>query len=296
MHAAPKRAFLKRGEGLSRFTKRRSFSSKAEEPKPHVLAKVISRSNSEPAVTLRGSRNVAQRLPVQRKTTSLNKENRQRGFSSPSQQIASDRGAERTKVLGSHQRQNTDRPASVHTDQDALQNKAPHERVGLTAQSPADPEHKMLPRPVTKQGGTVKAPTRNDDEESEKSRRSTEKETQSSGAEVPEEVFELSFQEKLQRWECEQHTESMELGEFELLEKAAEEHSFSSNSSFVVKVKGFFSPNIRYTVEFCSGIILLKLYRFLWPSRVCSVHVDPADGQNEGQPRASTTTAVLHPS
>lgn len=240
MHAAPKRAFLKRGEGLSRFTKRRSFSSKAEEPKLHVLAKVISRSNSEPAVSLRGSRKVAQRLPVQRKTASLNKENRQRGFSSPCQQIASDRGAERTKVLGSHQRQNTDRPASVPTDQEALQHKHPHEKVGRAAQLPADPEHKMLPRPVVKQGGTVKAPSRGDNEDREKSRRSAEKETQSSAGEVPEEVLELSFQDKLQRWECDQHTESMELGEFELLERAAEEHSFSSNSSFVVKVKVFF--------------------------------------------------------
>ncbi|TNN03596.1 hypothetical protein fugu_000625 [Takifugu bimaculatus] len=52
LEAPPKRAFLKRGEGLSRFTNRRSSSSKTEDakdPKPGVLAKVISRSNSEPA-------------------------------------------------------------------------------------------------------------------------------------------------------------------------------------------------------------------------------------------------------
>lgn len=249
MHAPPKRAFLKRGEGLSRFTNRRSFSSKTEdakEPKPHLpLAKVISRSNSEPAVTLRGSRNVSQRLPVQRKTASLNKENRQRGLSSSPQQMASDHSrAERTKVLGSHQRQNTDRPASVHTDQETLQNRHPRERTGLAAQGPVDPDHKMLPRPGTKQGTSVKAPTKKDNEDSEKSRKSAERETQSSSGEVPEEVLELSFQEKLQRWVCEQHTESMELGEFELLERAAEEHSFSSNSSLVVKVKFFFLPNI----------------------------------------------------
>lgn len=211
----------------------------------HVLAKVISRSNSEPAVTLRGSRNAAQRLPVQRKTASLNKENRQRGFSSAPQQIPSDHRAERTKVLGSHQRQNTDRPASVQTDQEALQTKPPYERGGRAAQSPVDPDHKMLPRRVTKQGGMPKAPTRNDHEDLEKSRRPAEKETQSPGEEVPEEVLESSFQEKLQRWECEQHTESLELGEFELLERAAEEHSFSSNSSFVTKVRFFSPPDIR---------------------------------------------------
>lgn len=261
MHAPPKRAFLKRGEGLSRFTNRRSSSSKTEdakEPKPHPPpARAISRSNSEPAVALRGSGNVSQRLPVQRKTASLNKENRQRGgLSSSPRQPASDRSrAERTKVLGSHQRQNTDRPGSVHTHQETLQNRPPRERTGLAAQGPVDPDYKTLPRPGTKRGSSVKAPTTGkDDEDGEKSGRSAERETQSSsssggggGGDVPEEVLELSFQEKLQRWECEQHTESLELGEFELLERAAEEHSFSSNSSLVVKVTFFFFllPNIK---------------------------------------------------
>lgn len=57
------------------------------------------------------------------------------------------------------------------------------------------------------------------------------------GGGPPQHSFELSFQEKLQRWECNRHLESMELGEFELLEQAAEELSFSSNSSFVMKVR-----------------------------------------------------------
>lgn len=59
---------------------------------------------------------------------------------------------------------------------------------------------------------------------------------ESGGGEVPQDSFELSLQEKLQRWECDRQMESMELGEFELLEQAAEELSFSSNSSFVMKV------------------------------------------------------------
>lgn len=56
------------------------------------------------------------------------------------------------------------------------------------------------------------------------------------GEEVPQDSFELSFQEKLQRWERDRQLENMELGEFELLEQAADELSFSSNSSFVMKV------------------------------------------------------------
>lgn len=48
--------------------------------------------------------------------------------------------------------------------------------------------------------------------------------------------FEQSFQAKLESWDMEMQRERVELGEFELLEQAAEEMSFSSNSSFVMKV------------------------------------------------------------
>lgn len=48
--------------------------------------------------------------------------------------------------------------------------------------------------------------------------------------------MERSFQELLLQWETARQQESVELGEFELLEQAAEELSFSSNSSFVLKV------------------------------------------------------------
>lgn len=220
-----------------------SKTEDAKDPKPGVLAKVISRSNSEPAVTLRGSKTALQRLPVQRKTASLNKENRQRGFSSSAQQIGCDHRGERTKVLGSHQRQNTDRAASLQTDQGAFQNKPPRAREGKEQEkskvglaSRVIPEHGTVSGRFAKQGGTMKPPV-SEDEAGEK--RSDE--NPQSGGEVPEEVLELSFQEKLQRWECEHHAESMELGEFELLEQAAEELSFSSNSSFVTKVRLFSS-------------------------------------------------------
>lgn len=221
------------------------MSSRAEDPqdpKAHVLAKVMSRSSSEPAVTRRVGRNVAQRLPVQRKTASLNKENRQRGFRSPPQPIRSDRRPERTKVLGSHQRQNTDRPAAPQTDQQASRSKPPHERE-VKAPSAVGPDHHKQPGCGTKQGGTIQGPQRNHGEAAEESGWPAKTEPQPSGGDLPQEVFELSLQEKLQRWECDRHTESLELGEFELLEQAAEELSFSSNSSFVTKVRGFFSSS-----------------------------------------------------
>lgn len=208
MHAPPKRAFLKRGEGLSRFANRRPPPPTAEDPKapppfPPPPPKVISRRSSEPAFAPRGG---GRRIPVQRKTASLNKENRRRGLGSPPTLIGPARGAERAKVLGSHQRLNTDGPAA-------------RSKGGQGA---------------AKRGAT--APKRNDDEVGEKDCGSAGKGSGFPGGGDPGEGFDLSFQEKLGRWEHDQRAEHLELGEFELLEQAAEVLSFSSNSSFVANV------------------------------------------------------------
>lgn len=222
-----------------------------KDPKLQLQARVITRSNSEPAAIQRGGTNGVQRLPVQRKTATLNKENRLKGLSSPPQDISVESKAARTKVLGSHQRQNTEGSESIQTYPQGRQTK-PHQlgqvkeqnnrKVGLSAQATVNPGHKMQPNPVTKQGGMGRGPERaENDAAREKSCgprvESAEGRTGSEGGGgVPQESFELSFQEKIQRWECDRQLESMELGEFELLEQAAEELSFSSNSSFVMKV------------------------------------------------------------
>ncbi|NXO21557.1 CENPJ protein, partial [Cisticola juncidis] len=48
--------------------------------------------------------------------------------------------------------------------------------------------------------------------------------------------FEISFQNKLENWEKEKEKENLELDEFLFLEQAADEISFSSNSSFVQRI------------------------------------------------------------
>ncbi|NXA13893.1 CENPJ protein, partial [Sapayoa aenigma] len=48
--------------------------------------------------------------------------------------------------------------------------------------------------------------------------------------------FEVSFQNKLENWEKEKEKENLELDEFLFLEQAADELSFSSNSSFVQRI------------------------------------------------------------
>ncbi|NWU90663.1 CENPJ protein, partial [Upupa epops] len=52
----------------------------------------------------------------------------------------------------------------------------------------------------------------------------------------PELSLEVSFQNKLESWEKEKEKESLELDEFLFLEQAADEISFSSNSSFVQRI------------------------------------------------------------
>ncbi|KAM4731890.1 uncharacterized protein cpap isoform 5-T7 [Anableps anableps] len=76
----PKRPFLKRGEGLSRFTNSSKASAEKvkdkKEQKPQPEARPVTRSNSAPGSILKGSSTGVPQLPVQRKTAVLNKENR----------------------------------------------------------------------------------------------------------------------------------------------------------------------------------------------------------------------------
>ncbi|XP_077583579.1 centrosomal P4.1-associated protein isoform X2 [Stigmatopora nigra] len=160
-----KRPFLRRGQGLSRFTSKAS------------LLKVDSKTGPEPS----SNSELPRRHPMQRITAVMNKENCSRDKRDTTKVGKKVMG---TKVLGCHQSQNTGR--EERTD------KAPPatKTMLVPAESPRDPQG------------------------------------------IPE----MSLVEKLQSWQREPHQESMELGEFELLERAAEELSFSSNSSFVNKI------------------------------------------------------------
>ncbi|XP_029567720.1 centromere protein J isoform X2 [Salmo trutta] len=215
--AIPKRVFLRQGEGLSRFTNR----SKAplpnrqrpqKDPKPQ--------GTSEPKPTQR----VSQWPPIQR-----NKANRPRDPCSPPldsgspDSKAAQPEAVRPGVLGSHHRQNMVTPDLLRP-RDVISNK-----VGGTSQPVS-----RTPAAAIKQFGL--------EERTGALQRNGSGPLRLDGAAegkpgvVSEYSFELSFQEKLQRWDCDRHKECVELGEFELLERAAEELSFSSNSSFVMKV------------------------------------------------------------
>ena len=134
--------------------------------------------------------------------------------------------------MGSHQRQNTEGSELIQTDPGGGQTKQHqlgqvkeqnNKKAAQSAQAARNPCYNTQPNPVTKQVGMGRGPERVENDAAKESR-------------VPLDSFESSFQEKLRRWERDRQLESMELGEFELLEQAAEELSFSSNSSFVMKV------------------------------------------------------------
>uniref|UniRef100_A0A4W5RZJ9 Centromere protein J n=1 Tax=Hucho hucho TaxID=62062 RepID=A0A4W5RZJ9_9TELE len=219
--AIPNRVFLRRGEGLSRFTNR----SKAPLPNrrrpqkdPKSQGKVSTRWTSEPKPTQR----VSQWPPIQRKTAVLNKATRPRDPCSPPLDSARpDSKAAQPDAV--RPRQNMATPDLLRS-RDVISNK-----VCGTSQPVS-----RTPAAVTKQFGL--------EERTGALQRNGSGPLRLDGAAegkpgvVSEYSFELSFQEKLQRWDCDRQKECVELGEFELLEQAAEELSFSSNSSFVMKV------------------------------------------------------------
>ncbi|KAL4609136.1 centromere protein J [Arapaima gigas] len=215
----PKRTFLKRGQGLSRFSRGKVASTKKDLPS----------SSLAPPKTSHGPRCP----PIQRKTTSLNRENRTEALPTP----RDSRGCEnkglglpssRPKMLGSHQKQNMAIPEWQKTKTDQIQQQI---------QKPQAPTHPQArkPGPFSLLAVSVKQAATEQPNKTQ-SYAPPEKHSPKTWQIPLDHSFELSFQEKLERWDAERHKESMELGEFELLEQAAEELSFSSNSSFVMQV------------------------------------------------------------
>ncbi|XP_069035269.1 centromere protein J [Lepisosteus oculatus] len=218
--AQPKRAFLKRGEGLSRFTKGKA-----------APVKETSKTDAKPQPKTSCQRTVAPRSsqqPVQRKTAILSKESSSERLTGPpnrSQVVSLAKGSKAQNVLGSaagHSAAVESKQLSVSGQaQEALAVKVQGKKAGGSMPACAGPG-KTAP---AKQGC------------SEETKQCVPPKT-SMHIPPPEQEysFELSFQRKLESWEKEKQKENLELDEFELLEQAADEISFSSNSSFVQRV------------------------------------------------------------
>ncbi|XP_061648182.1 LOW QUALITY PROTEIN: centromere protein J [Phyllopteryx taeniolatus] len=127
--APPKRAFLRRGKGLSRYTNKASVPKEDSntDPKTSSQALVVAHSNSELTCI---QKSAAKRLPVQRKTATLNKENSPRDKKDRRVEIK----ASGTKVLGCYQRQNTG--GQVNTNKLVEESQPATKQAGVQAASP----------------------------------------------------------------------------------------------------------------------------------------------------------------
>uniref|UniRef100_A0A8C1GRJ5 Centrosomal P4.1-associated protein n=1 Tax=Cyprinus carpio TaxID=7962 RepID=A0A8C1GRJ5_CYPCA len=198
-----KRPFLKRGEGLARFTRGKATVPPHRKSPPNHKPSLCPIPKVSQDLDMKSNKNSVKNKTkgskfthpvIQRKTAVLNKENiPQNKTTAPVTKMTV-----QPRVLIGHQSENMN-------------------PIPAQFQPKSDPSSKQKINRVT----TI---DRN-------------KEGSCSGVEdnacVAENSFEVWFTERREHWEQDQQRECAELGEFELLERAADEISFSSNSSFI---------------------------------------------------------------
>uniref|UniRef100_A0A8C3RQN3 Centrosomal P4.1-associated protein n=1 Tax=Chelydra serpentina TaxID=8475 RepID=A0A8C3RQN3_CHESE len=223
-----KRPFLKRGEGLNRFTNAKSKVTKYKERKLMTQQSTLE------------DRNIvkADRPQIQRKTAPVSKELVSENFAVPSKKC--NQAAKTTNdsvfpvqkaiVLQNHNgKKISPSAARLQTEKtldgqfrdsfrseinSKFENKENIMEFATPTDEFSDTEKPPLSTEFTKKISLSKCSTSYSVKDSELS-------------------FELSFQNKLENWEKEKEKENIELDEFLFLEQAADEVSFSSNSSFV---------------------------------------------------------------
>ncbi|KAL4838373.1 hypothetical protein H8958_011471 [Nasalis larvatus] len=232
--AKPKKPFLKRGEGLARFTNAKSKFQKGKESK---LVTNQSTSEDQPLFKM-------DRQQLQRKTALINKEP---CADNPALKKESKAGtksgsvtlSQKPKVLKCSDRKSLSPSGlKIHTgkkcDGQFRDQIKFDKRVAFN-----NKENVPECRKPCDTGGTGWNKTQGKDRlplstgpashlASKSPMRETMKESESS--------LDVSLQKTLETWEREKEKENLELDEFLFLEQAADEISFSSNSSFVLKI------------------------------------------------------------
>ncbi|NWY52597.1 CENPJ protein, partial [Chionis minor] len=228
-----KRPFLRRGEGLTRFTNTKSKITKVGENTP----KLQQRASDD--------RNVIKvdRSQIRKKTTPPGKELvSEKPFAPYKKHNHSDKAKycpiQKTLVFRNHTGKN------ISPLETRMQPGKNHDRQTIDS-FPSEINNKIenkenAPEFAESNTGNIgnKLPV------TEKPRSSHELASTFSNSKypighcvkAPELSFEVSFQNKLENWEKEKEKENLELDEFLFLEQAADEISFSSNSSFVQRI------------------------------------------------------------
>ncbi|XP_014117697.1 PREDICTED: centromere protein J isoform X2 [Pseudopodoces humilis] len=226
-----KRPFLKRGEGLTRFTNAKSKMTKLGENTSKLQERVSD------------DRNVikAHRSQIQKKTVPLGKELVSENPFAPCKKYNHPNKVKhcpilKTVVLRNHNGENIlpletrmqsgknhdgqirdSYPSEINNKIENKENRGEFTNTGKIKTKVPGAEKSQLSQELTSAFYNSKCPKGHPVKDSELS-------------------FELSFQNKLEKWEKEKEKENLELDEFLFLEQAADEISFSSNSSFVQRI------------------------------------------------------------
>ncbi|NXR94375.1 CENPJ protein, partial [Hypocryptadius cinnamomeus] len=227
-----KRPFLKRGEGLTRFTKAKSKMTKLGENTSKLQQKALD------------DRNVIKvdRLQIQKKTALPGQELVSENHFAPCKKYSHPHKVKRcpiqkTVVLRNHNGENI---LPLETRVQSGKNHDGQMRDSYPSEINNNIENTENREFAKSNTGKIKTKLPG----AEKSQMSQELTSAFSNSKCPigqpvkdsELSFELSFQNKLENWEKEKEKEKLELDEFLFLEQAADEMSFSSNSSFVQRI------------------------------------------------------------
>ncbi|NWS32572.1 CENPJ protein, partial [Polioptila caerulea] len=227
-----KRPFLKRGEGLTRFTNAKSKMTKPGEntsklqqrPSDDRNVIKVDRSQIEKKTVLPGKE-----LVSENPFASCKKYNHPNKVKCPIQKtvVLRNHNGEnilpletRTQSGKNHDGQMRDSyPSEINNKIENKENRVEFAKsnIGKTKNKLPGAEKSQLSQELTSAFSNSKCPIGRPVKDSELS-------------------FELSFQNKLKNWEKEKEKENLELDEFLFLEQAADEISFSSNSSFVQRI------------------------------------------------------------
>ncbi|KAM5180135.1 centrosomal P4.1-associated protein isoform 1-T2 [Mantella aurantiaca] len=216
-----KRQFLRRGEGLARF--------KSGNKKLHKLQEIKTNSQklSETSVTPKAEK-------VHRKIALLNKEqgseNDLGSTKAANQMVKGKTEVDHKRLIKNKSTKN--RTSLAHGQQDNKSTSSGRSSVTLErhASSETDKENSENTKssePLRKLGSKVQDNPNNSAQISD---------LRTKISNPAEFSFEISFQKRKAHWNQEKQKENYELNEFLLLEQAAEDISFTSNSSFVQKL------------------------------------------------------------
>ncbi|NXG41111.1 CENPJ protein, partial [Psilopogon haemacephalus] len=220
-----RRPFLKRGEGLARFTNAKSKLTKLKENTP----KLEQRASDDRNVKVDRSR-------IQKKIVPPGVKEVSEKLFAPSKKhkhpVKAKHPIQKTLILGNHNGKNNLLPGRNHDGQirdsflseinNRIENKEDLAEFaksdsGKTGNKLCGTENPQLSHELPNAFSNPECPRGHSVKDSELS-------------------FEVSFQNKLENWEQEKEKENLELDEFLFLEQAADEMSFSSNSSFVQRI------------------------------------------------------------